>query len=94
MELFLGVKVAPQEVTVQLVNFFTNLGREKVMWVGMVVVTELIRVRRLAMERKFAFQLASLSLNLLMMKSEDLIFLLSRRIGAPRYFPKFLVKDI
>ena len=72
MELFLGVKVTPQEVTVQLVNFFTNLGKEKVMWVGMAVVTELIRVRRSAMERKFAFQLASLSLNLLMMKSEDL----------------------
>ena len=63
-------------------------------WVGMAVVTELIRVKRSAMEREFAFQLASLSLNLLMMKSEDLIFLLSRRIGAPRYFPKFLVKDI
>ena len=41
------------------------------MWVGIAVVTTMMRVRRAAIEREreFAFQPASLFLSLLMMKS-------------------------
>lgn len=51
----------------------------------MVVMTEIMRVRRLAQEIEFAFQLVSLSLRLLIIKSQVLVFLLKVMMRAPRY---------
>lgn len=66
---------------VELVNFFANLGRgegtlHEMGGGGMVVMTEIMRVRRLAKEIEFAFQLVSLYLKLLIIKSQVLVFLL------------------
>jgi len=63
------------------------------MWMGKAAVIELIRVRRLAKERVFAFQLANLARSLSMMKLYSLLLHRFVRMGAPRYLPKSLVEE-
>ena len=59
-------------------------------WVGMAMEMVFMRVIRLARERKLAFQFESFARSLSMRKAKALLFLLSMRIGTPRYFSKSL----
>lgn len=59
-------------------------------WVGMAMEMALMRVIRLARERELTFQFESFALSLLMRKAKALLFLLSVRIGTPRYLSKSL----
>jgi len=59
-------------------------------WVGMAVETVFMWVIWLARERELAFQFESFARSLSMRKAKALLFLLSMRIGTPRYFPKSL----
>ena len=59
-------------------------------WVGMAMEMVFMRVIRQARERKLAFQFESFARSLSMRKAKALLFLLSMRIGTPRYFSKSL----
>ena len=59
-------------------------------WVGMAVETTFMRVIRPARERELAFKFKSFARSLSMRKAKALLFLLSVRMGTPKYFLKSL----
>ena len=79
MKFFARVGVTLKEISINFVNFLTDLLRQRVfcmMYVGMANVIELMSVKRPAREKVWAFQDGILSRSLSMMKLYALLSLL------------------